>query len=77
YIEAAIVRYGRNPRLEDALRVYRSRRVEELHNSFAGLFNRREYESALEFIRAALAEFPGNRRLTADLNLTEQALRQR
>jgi Arc/MetJ-type ribon-helix-helix transcriptional regulator len=51
--------------------------VEELHNSFAGLFNRREYESALEFIRAALAEFPGNRRLTADLNLTEQALRQR
>jgi tetratricopeptide (TPR) repeat protein len=75
YTEAAITRYGRNARLEEALRVYRFNRVADLHNSFAGLFNRREYESAREFLQAALTEFPGNRQLTADLNLTEQALR--
>jgi hypothetical protein len=77
YTEAAIARYGRNSQLEDALRIHRSNRVADLHNNFAGLFNRREYEIALEFIQSALTEFPGNRQLTADLNLTEQALRRR
>ncbi|MDR2740726.1 MAG: hypothetical protein LBB98_01015 [Treponema sp.] len=74
YTEAAIARYGKNYRLEEALRVHRSNRVTDLHNSFAGLFNRQEYESAREFIQAALTEFPGDRQLTKDLNLTEQAL---
>jgi tetratricopeptide (TPR) repeat protein len=77
YTEAAIARYGRNSRLEEALRVHRSNRIADLHNSFADLFNRREYESAREFIQTALTEFPGNRQLTSDLNLTEQALRRR
>jgi hypothetical protein len=75
YTEAAITRYGRSARLEEALRVYRFNRVADLHNNFADLFNRREYETAREFLQAALAEFPGNRQLTSDLNLTEQALR--
>jgi hypothetical protein len=75
YTEAAIARYGKNSHLEEALRVHRSNRVADLHNSFAGLFNRREYESAREFIQAALTEFPGDRQLTRDLNLAEQALR--
>jgi tetratricopeptide (TPR) repeat protein len=75
YTEAAIARYGKNANLEEALRVHRSNRVADLHNSFADLFNRREYESARKFLQAALTEFPGNRQLTADLNLTEQALR--
>jgi hypothetical protein len=75
YTEAAIARYGRNARLDDALRVHRANRVTDLHNGFADLFNRREYESAKTFIQAALAEFPGNRQLTTDLNLTDQALR--
>ncbi|MDR2069806.1 MAG: hypothetical protein LBP81_00095 [Treponema sp.] len=75
YTEAAIARYGKNPGLEDALKVHRSNRVADLHNSFASLFNSREYERAREFIRTALAEFPGNRQLAADLNLAERALR--
>jgi hypothetical protein len=75
YTEAAIARYGRSARLDDALRVHRSNRIADLHNGFADLFNRREYESAKTFIQAALTEFPGNRQLTTDLNLTEQALR--
>jgi tetratricopeptide (TPR) repeat protein len=75
YTEAAIARYGRSARLDDALRVHRSNRVADLHNNFADLFNRREYENAREFIQTALTEFPGNRQLTSDLNLAEQALR--
>jgi hypothetical protein len=75
YTEAAIARYGGNPRLKEALRVHRYNRVADLHNGFTSLFNRREYENAREFIQTALAEFPGDRQLTADLNLAEQALR--
>ncbi|MDR0377507.1 MAG: hypothetical protein LBH70_06915 [Spirochaetaceae bacterium] len=77
YTEAAIARYGRNSRLEEALRVHRSNRVADLHNGFADLFNRREYESARAHIQAALTEFPGNRQLVTDLNIAERALRQR
>jgi tetratricopeptide (TPR) repeat protein len=75
YTEAAITRYGKNPRLEEALRTHRSNRVADLHNSFAALFNRRDFESARDFIKSALTEFPGNRQLTTDLNMAEQALR--
>jgi hypothetical protein len=74
YTEAAIARYGRNPRLEEALQVHRSNRLADLHNGFANLFNRREYETARQFILTALTEFPGNRQLTADLNRAERAL---
>ncbi|MDR2246124.1 MAG: hypothetical protein LBE17_05540 [Treponema sp.] len=75
YTEAAIARYGKNPRLEEAVRIHRANRLTDLHNSFASLFNRREYESARDLILAALTEFPGNRQLAADLNLAERALR--
>jgi tetratricopeptide (TPR) repeat protein len=75
YIEAALDRYGRDTQLENALRVYRSNRVADLHNAFAELYNRGDYEGALRFIRAALEELPGNRNLTQDLNLAEKAVR--
>jgi hypothetical protein len=77
YTEAAIARYGRNIRLQEALQIHRSNRIADLHNSFASLFNRREYENARQFVLSALSEFPENRQLTADLNLAERALRQR
>jgi hypothetical protein len=77
YTEAAIARYGKNTRLEEALRVHRSNRVADLHNNFAAMFNSRDYESAYHFIQAALTEFPGNRQLTSDMNLAEQALQRR
>jgi hypothetical protein len=41
------------------------------------MFNSRDYESAHRFIQTALTEFPGNRQLTSDMNLAEQALQRR
>jgi tetratricopeptide (TPR) repeat protein len=77
YTEAAIARYGRDSQLENAIRVYRNNRLAELHNTFADLYNRRDYDGARQFVQAALEEFPGNRNLTQDLNLAERALRRR
>jgi tetratricopeptide (TPR) repeat protein len=77
YIEAALAHYGRDAQLESAARVYRNNRIAELHNAFANLYNRGDYDGAARFIRAALDEFPENRTLLQDLNLTEQALKRR
>jgi tetratricopeptide (TPR) repeat protein len=75
YIEEALNRYGPNPRLNAALRVFRENRVLELHNAFAGFYNRGNYEEACRIIQEGLKEFPGHRRLSSDLNLAERALR--
>ncbi|GHT85042.1 hypothetical protein FACS1894137_08840 [Spirochaetia bacterium] len=77
YTEAAIARYGRDTQLENAIRVYRNKRLADLHNTFADLYNRGDYDGASQFVRTALEEFPGNRNLTQDLNLVEKALRSR
>ncbi|GHV72825.1 hypothetical protein AGMMS49940_01270 [Spirochaetia bacterium] len=77
YTEAAIARYGRDSQLEKAVSVYRNNRLAELHNAFAALYNRGDYDGAGRFIRTALEEFPGNRNLTQDLNLVERALQKR
>jgi tetratricopeptide (TPR) repeat protein len=77
YIEAALAQYGRDSQMESAVRVYRSNRIAELHNAFAGLYNRGDYDEAARLIRSALEEFPGNRNLTQDLNLAERALQGR
>ncbi|GHV87752.1 hypothetical protein AGMMS50267_01120 [Spirochaetia bacterium] len=75
YTEAAITRYGQNTQLDQALRVHRQNRVAELHNSFATLFNSRDYEAAREHVQNALEAFPGNRQLQSDLSTVEQTLR--
>jgi tetratricopeptide (TPR) repeat protein len=77
FLEESLARYGANAKLNDALRVFRSNRVADIHNHFADLFNRGNYEEARRTIIAALEEFPGNRQLQSDLTMTEQALRKR
>ncbi|GHU80446.1 hypothetical protein FACS189468_0290 [Spirochaetia bacterium] len=76
WINGAIARYGRNARFDNALRVFRSNRIAALHNEFAALYNRQNYEAAHRAAREALEEFPGDRQLTADLTMAERALRQ-
>ncbi|QQO11289.1 hypothetical protein JFL75_01705 [Breznakiella homolactica] len=75
YLETMIGQYGSNPRLSNALRIFRDNRAADLHNAFAELYNRRDYEAARDAARRALEEFPGHRQLTQDLNMAEQALR--
>jgi tetratricopeptide (TPR) repeat protein len=75
YIEEAIGRYGSNNVLENALRVFRQNQIVALHNRFADLFNRKDFEGARRVIQGALREFPGNRQLQSDLDRLEQALR--
>ncbi|MDR3170554.1 MAG: hypothetical protein LBU17_02875 [Treponema sp.] len=77
FIEAAITRYGKNSQLENSLQVFRTNRVVELHNTFVDLFNHRNYEGAHQFILDALKEFPGNRHLSADLELIEKAIKKK
>jgi hypothetical protein len=75
WIDAAIARYGANSRLENARRLFRQNRINELHNSFAALYNRKDLEGARAFIAKALQEFPGENRFRQDLSLVEQALK--
>jgi hypothetical protein len=74
-LEAAIAKNGRNTQLENNLRAFRSNRVAELHNTFAGLFNAGDYERAGAFLREALNEFPNERQLLQDKNTFDRAMR--
>jgi tetratricopeptide (TPR) repeat protein len=75
YTEEALANYGDNPRLQNALRGFRSNQAAVFHNAFADLYNRGDYEGARRIILTALDEFPNDRRLTADFNLVNQALK--
>ncbi|MDR2471005.1 MAG: hypothetical protein LBD09_02710 [Treponema sp.] len=61
-------------RIEGALRTFRQNRISELHNQFALLFNRKDYEGARAAVQKALEEFPGERQLAQDLALVEKTL---
>jgi tetratricopeptide (TPR) repeat protein len=74
-LEATIARNGRNTQLDNKLRVFRSNRVAELHNTFAGLFNAGEYEKAGAFLQEALKEFPNERQLLQDKTTFDRAMR--
>ncbi|OHE64804.1 MAG: hypothetical protein A2001_04635 [Treponema sp. GWC1_61_84] len=60
--------------LADARRVFRGNRIAELHNRFAALYNARSYAEAREAAAEAVAEFPDDTRLKADLETAERAL---
>jgi hypothetical protein len=73
YAEAAREEYGSDSQLNAQIRALRDSRVAELHNGFAAVYNRQDFEKAGELIRAALEEFPENPRLLADRELLEKA----
>ncbi|MDR3161082.1 MAG: hypothetical protein LBU28_05645 [Spirochaetaceae bacterium] len=77
FLEETIRQYGRNSRLDEALRVFRLNRVAEVHNQFAGLFNRGAYDEAIRILRAGLEEFPNNRQLRTDLSRAQEILNKR
>jgi tetratricopeptide (TPR) repeat protein len=77
FLEDAVQQYGGNSQLDNALRVFRSNRVTEIHNRFAELFNGRKYDDALRVVQDGLAELPGNRQLQSDLARVGEALRNR
>jgi hypothetical protein len=76
-VDEAMVVSGRDRKLEDARRVYRSNRIAELHNAFAVLFNNGKYADAKIAAQRALEEFPDERRLQTDLAAVERALNTR
>jgi len=76
WLAGAIEKYGANTELESALRVFKQNRVNQLHNEFAALFNKRNYAGAKASIEKSLQEFPGERQLVQDLALVEKALTQ-
>jgi tetratricopeptide (TPR) repeat protein len=54
--------------------VLQRNRIAMLHNTFATLFNRRDYEAAKQAVLDALAEFPDNKQFATDLNQVNRAL---
>lgn len=76
-VDEAMAASGRDRKLEDARRVYRSNRIAELHNAFAVLFNNGKYADAKIAAQRALEEFPDERRLQTDLAAVERALNAR
>jgi hypothetical protein len=74
WLNAAMEQYGKNSRFESAFRTFRQNRVGELHNTFAALFNKRDYAGAKDVVEKALVEFPGERQLVQDLTLVNKAL---
>ncbi|MCL1928084.1 MAG: hypothetical protein FWG07_04750 [Treponema sp.] len=76
YLADAMEKYGKNARMENAMKIMRQNRVGELHNEFAALFNKRNYTEAKTFIQKALQEFPEEKQLLQDLVLVEKALQQ-
>jgi len=76
WLNNAIEKYGSNAKMEAAMRTLRQNRVSEIHNQFAALFNKKDYEGAKAFIEQSLRELPGERQLLQDLALVEKALAQ-
>jgi hypothetical protein len=72
YLEEAQKQYGPSPRLEQALRNYRSNWAAEFHNRFAAAWNRGNYGEAEQILEEGLGLFPGNRQLQADKAAVEK-----
>lgn len=73
-VQSARDRYGQDSRLDSAERVFRANRVAELHNRFATLYNAGSFDAAAAAARAALLEFPEDRRFLQDLSMAEAVM---
>jgi tetratricopeptide (TPR) repeat protein len=75
YLEKALRSYGPNRELEANLAIFRGNRVSDIHNTFAGAFNKGQFDEAARILEAALAEFPDNRQLLQDKHIMEQTVK--
>jgi len=76
-LDRAVDALGRRRPLLDARQAFKANRVAELHNRFAVLFNEGRHAEARDAAVAALAEFPGEARLRADLDFVEKILQEK
>jgi hypothetical protein len=76
WLKNAMEKYGADAKLENALRTMRQNRVSELHNEFAALYNKKDYNGAKTSVERSLGEFPGEKQLLQDLALVEKTLAQ-
>lgn len=72
YIENAIIRFGANRELDQALRNYRANRAADFHNRFAAAWNKRNFEEAERILNEGLAELPDNRQLLEDKKILKR-----
>lgn len=77
WVNAAIETYGASSQLENARRTFRHNRIGELHNGFAALYNKKDFNGAKALIELALLEYPGERQFVQDQDLVDRALKTR
>ena len=72
FLENALLRFGANRELEQNLQTYRGNLAVDYHNRFAAEWNKGNAEEAKRILNEGLAEFPGNRQLTADMEIVNK-----
>jgi hypothetical protein len=70
-------RYGleQNNRIVNAMKIFRQNRVNALHNEFAALYNKKDYNGAMAAALKALEEFPNEKQMIQDRTIVERALK--
>ncbi|MHC6202181.1 hypothetical protein ACYULU_03195 [Breznakiellaceae bacterium SP9] len=74
FLEAALAQYGTNEQLGKIIEGFKGNIAKDIHNAFAGAYNKKNYTEALRIIEQGLKEFPENRQLKQDLNIVQKTV---